>query len=103
MDGAIVAAAWWLAWKLRFDRGLPVYYERYLEWDVVLAVVGIKLPVFAAAGFYNRWWRYVSTRDMWSALRGCAFASVAVFLVFTLFELHRVRVPSGTSVVSGQS
>ena len=45
-------------------------YERYLEWDVVLAVVGIKLPVFAAAGFYNRWWRYVSTRDMWSALRG---------------------------------
>ena len=95
VDGAIVAAAWWLAWKLRFDRGLPVYYERYLDWDVVLAVVGIKLPVFAAAGFYNRWWRYVSTRDMWSALRGCAFASVAVFLVFTLFELHRVRVPSG--------
>ena len=95
VDGAIVAVAWWLAWKLRFDRGLPRYYDRYLEWDIVLLVVAIKLPVFAAAGFYNRWWRYISTRDMWGALRGCAFASVAVFLVFTLFELHRVRVPSG--------
>ena len=95
VDGLIVAAAWWLAWKLRFDRGLPRYYDRYLEWDLVLLVVAIKLPVFALAGFYNRWWRYVSTRDMWSALRGCAFASIAVFLVFTLFELHPVRVPSG--------
>ncbi|HEU0337335.1 MAG TPA: nucleoside-diphosphate sugar epimerase/dehydratase [Gaiellaceae bacterium] len=95
VDAAIVAVAWWLAWKLRFDRGLPRYYDRYLEWDIVLLVVAIKLPVFAAAGFYNRWWRYISTRDMWGALRGCAFASVAVFLVFTLFELHRVRVPSG--------
>jgi FlaA1/EpsC-like NDP-sugar epimerase len=95
VDAAIVAVAWWLAWKLRFDRGLPRYYDRYLEWDIVLLVVAIKLPVFAAAGFYNRWWRYISTRDMWGALRGCAFASVAVFLVLTLFELHRVRVPSG--------
>jgi FlaA1/EpsC-like NDP-sugar epimerase len=95
VDAAIVALAWWLAWKLRFDQGRPRYYDRYADWDLVLLVVGIKLPVFAALGFYNRWWRYVSTRDMWGALRGCAFASIAVFLVFTLFELHRVRVPTG--------
>jgi FlaA1/EpsC-like NDP-sugar epimerase len=28
-------------------------------------VVAIKLVVFVLFGFYNRWWRYVSTRDMW--------------------------------------
>jgi FlaA1/EpsC-like NDP-sugar epimerase len=95
VDGAIVAAAWWLAWKLRFDRGLPRYYDRYLDWDLVLLVVGITVPVFALSGFYNRWWRYVSTRDMWSLLRGCVLSTIAVFLVFTLFEVHRVRVPSG--------
>jgi FlaA1/EpsC-like NDP-sugar epimerase len=94
-DGAIVAVAWWLAWHLRFDQGRPRYYDRYLDWELVLLVVGLKLPVFAASGFYNRWWRYVSTRDMWAAVRGVAVASVAVFGVFTLFELHRVRVPSG--------
>ena len=47
------------------------------------------------SGFYNRWWRYVSTRDMWAAFRGVVLASVAVFLVFTLFDVHRVAVPRG--------
>jgi len=95
VDAAIVAVAWVLAWNLRFDSDWPRYYDRYLTWELVLLVIALKLPVFAFSGFYNRWWRYVSTRDMWSALRGAALASVAVFLVFTLFEVHRVRVPSG--------
>jgi FlaA1/EpsC-like NDP-sugar epimerase len=94
VDAALVAAAWWLAWNLRFE-ARPVYYDRYLDWEIVLLVVAIKLPVFALSGFYNRWWRYVSTRDMWGALRGVVLASVAVFLVFTLFDVHRVAVPRG--------
>ncbi|HEX3290150.1 MAG TPA: nucleoside-diphosphate sugar epimerase/dehydratase [Gaiella sp.] len=95
VDALLVAGAWWLAWSLRFDQVRPVYYDRYLEWPIVLLVVAIKLPVFALSGFYNRWWRYVSTRDMWAALRGVVLASIAVFLVFTLFDVHRVAVPRG--------
>jgi FlaA1/EpsC-like NDP-sugar epimerase len=95
VDAALVVAAWWLAWNLRFDEGRPVYYDRYLQWSIVLLVVGIKLPIFALSGFYNRWWRYVSTRDMWAAARGVVLGSVAVFLVFTLFDIHRVAVPRG--------
>jgi FlaA1/EpsC-like NDP-sugar epimerase len=95
VDALLVAGAWWLAWSLRFDQVRPVYYDRYLEWPIVLLVVGIKLPVFALSGFYNRWWRYVSTRDMWTAFRGVVLASIAVFLVFTLFDVHRVSVPRG--------
>ena len=94
VDAVLVAAAWWLAWSLRFEHR-PVYYDRYLDWSIVALVVAIKLPVFALGGFYNRWWRYVSTRDMWGAFRGVVLASVAVFLVFTLFEVHRVNVPRG--------
>jgi FlaA1/EpsC-like NDP-sugar epimerase len=94
-DAAIIAAAWYLAWQLRFDQGRPVYYDRYLDWEIVLLVIAIKLPVFALSGFYNRWWRYISTRDMWAAVRGVAFASVTTFLVFTLFEIHPARVPTG--------
>ncbi|HET9288530.1 MAG TPA: nucleoside-diphosphate sugar epimerase/dehydratase [Gaiella sp.] len=90
-----MAGAWWLAWNLRFDQVRPVYYDRYLEWPIVLLVVGIKLPVFGLCGFYNRWWRYVSTRDMWGAFRGVVLASVALFLVFTLFDIHRAAVPRG--------
>ena len=95
VDAAIVATAWWLAWSLRFDQGRPVYYDRYLDWSIVLLVVAVKLPVFALSGFYNRWWRYVSTRDMWAVLRGVVLGSIAVFLVFTLFNVHRVAVPRG--------
>ena len=94
VDALLVAAAWWLAWSLRFEHR-PVYYDRYLDWSIVALVVAIKLPVFALSGFYNRWWRYVSTRDMWTAFRGVVLASIAVFLVFTLFEIHRVNVPRG--------
>ncbi len=94
VDALLVAAAWWLAWSLRFEHR-PVYYDRYLDWSIVALVVAIKLPVFAFSGFYNRWWRYVSTRDMWTAFRGVVLASIAVFVVFTLFEIHRVNVPRG--------
>jgi FlaA1/EpsC-like NDP-sugar epimerase len=94
VDALLVALAWWLAWSLRFE-DRPVYYDRYLDWSIVALVVAIKLPVFALSGFYNRWWRYVSTRDMWGAFRGVVLGSIAVFLVFTLFDVHRAAVPRG--------
>ena len=95
VDAGIVALAWWLAWHLRFDQARPIYYDRYLDAEIVLLVVAIKLPVFVLSGFYNRWWRYVSTRDIWGALRGVGFATLAVYLVFTVFSIHRASVPRG--------
>jgi FlaA1/EpsC-like NDP-sugar epimerase len=95
VDACLVAGAWWLAWSFRFDQVRPVYYDRSLDWSIILLVVGLKLPVFALSGFYNRWWRYVSTRDMWAAFRGVVLGSITVFLVFTLFDIHRVAVPRG--------
>jgi FlaA1/EpsC-like NDP-sugar epimerase len=98
VDGALVALAWILSWYIRFD-ARPRYYDRYLEWDVVLGVVAIMLPVFVAFGFYNRWWRYVSTQDMWGVLRGVVTAVVAAFLVFTLLDFHPAAVPRGIWIV----
>ncbi len=100
VDAALIAAAWVLSWYVRFEGDTrPVYYDRYLDWDVVLLVVGITLPVFVAFGFYNRWWRYVSTRDMWGAVRGVTVAVIAVFLVFTLLDFHPAKVPRGIWIV----
>jgi FlaA1/EpsC-like NDP-sugar epimerase len=100
VDAALVAAAWILSWYVRFEGdSRPVYYDRYLEWDVVVLVVGIMLPVFAAFGFYNRWWRYVSTRDMWDAVRGVAVAGIAAFLVFAVLDFHPAEVPRGIWIV----
>jgi FlaA1/EpsC-like NDP-sugar epimerase len=100
VDAALVAAAWVLSWYVRFEGDTrPVYYDRYLEWDVVVLVVAVMLPVFVAFGFYNRWWRYVSTQDMWGALRGVAAAVIAAYLVFTLLDFHPAKVPRGIWIV----
>ena len=92
-DLAIVVAAWFLAFRLRFDTDMPVYYERYVSWEILGLVAAIKLSVFALSGFYNRWWRYVSTRDMWGAARGVLAASFVTFLIFTFFEVHDAGCP----------
>jgi FlaA1/EpsC-like NDP-sugar epimerase len=98
-DAFIVALAWWLAFELRFDNGMPVYYRALFErtiWFVIL----IKLAVFVVAGFYNRWWRYVSTRDMWGAARGVLAASLAAYLtVYLVSPVRNVRLPRSVAVM----
>ena len=92
-DAALVAAAWYLAFELRFDRGIPVFYETLFE-RTILIVVGIKLVVFILFGFYNHWWRYVSTRDMWRIVRGVTVACVvADLIVYLVSPVSHVRLP----------
>jgi FlaA1/EpsC-like NDP-sugar epimerase len=92
-DAAIVAVSWFLAFELRFDHGLPVYYDTLLRRTILLVVV-IKVAVFLLFGFHRRWWRYVSVRDMWSAARGVVVASlVADVTVYFASPVHNVRLP----------
>ncbi|HVP74721.1 MAG TPA: nucleoside-diphosphate sugar epimerase/dehydratase [Gaiellaceae bacterium] len=92
-DAAIVAVSWVLAFELRFDHGLPVYYDTLLR-RTILIVIAIKLAVFIMFGFHRRWWRYVSVRDMWSAARGVVVASlVADVTVYFVSPVHGVRLP----------
>ena len=93
VDGLLVAAAWWLAFQLRFDHGVPVYYRTLLEETVVL-VVAVKLAVFVGFGFYNRWWRYVSVQDMWRVVLGVALASLLAGLaVYLVSPVTGIRLP----------
>jgi FlaA1/EpsC-like NDP-sugar epimerase len=84
-DAALIVAAWRLTFFLTFDKQTPIYYRHLLSWQVITVVVVIKLAVFILFGFYNRWWRYVSTRDMWSAARGVTVACLAADLVLYAF------------------
>jgi FlaA1/EpsC-like NDP-sugar epimerase len=98
-DAGLVALAWFLAFELRFDHGVPVYYDTLFR-RTVLIVVGIKLLVFILFGFYDRWWRYVSTRDMWSAARGVTIASlVAGVTVYFASPVSQVRLPRSIAVM----
>ena len=93
VDGAIVAFSWWVAFQLRFDHGLPPKYSLLFNRTIWL-VVGIKLIVFIAFGFYNRWWRYVSIRDMWATARGVVVACILADLtVYLAAPVHGFRLP----------
>jgi FlaA1/EpsC-like NDP-sugar epimerase len=84
-DAVLITAAWWLAFFLRFDQSVPVFYQHLLSWQVFALVIAIQLGTFVLFGFYNRWWRYVSTRDMWGALRGVTVACVLTDLALYAF------------------
>jgi FlaA1/EpsC-like NDP-sugar epimerase len=101
-DGALIAVAWLLAFQLRFDSfgKIPPFYEKLVNWETVLLVVGIKLVVFTTFGFYNRWWRYVSTRDMWGAARGVTVACLSASLVVYFFPpADTARLPRGVAIL----
>src|SRR4051812_27057575 len=99
IDAGIVALSWFLAFELRFDQGLPVYYDTLLR-RTILVVVVIKVAVFLLFGFHRRWWRYVSVHDMWSAARGVIVASlVADVTVYFASPVHNVRLPRSIAVM----
>jgi FlaA1/EpsC-like NDP-sugar epimerase len=98
-DAALVAAAWYLAFELRFDHGVRPYYATLFE-RTILIVVGIKLVVFVLFGFYNHWWRYVSTRDMWRIVRGVTVAClVADLTIYFASPVHGIRLPRSVAVL----
>ncbi|HLX31819.1 MAG TPA: nucleoside-diphosphate sugar epimerase/dehydratase [Gaiellaceae bacterium] len=99
VDAGIVVASWWLAFSLRFDGRWPHEYVTLFR-RTILIVLAIKLVVFVAFGFYNRWWRYVSIRDMWAAARGVLAASVVVDLtVYFASPVHTLRLPRSIAVI----
>jgi FlaA1/EpsC-like NDP-sugar epimerase len=98
-DAGLIALAWYLAFELRFDHGVPRYYDTLFR-RTVLIVIGIQLVVFILSGFYDRWWRYVSIRDMWSAARGVTIAALLSSLTVYFFSpVAQVRLPRSVAIM----
>ena len=97
VDGALVALAWLLAFKLRFDRGVPPRYEDLL-WVTVAPVVGLSLVIFALGGMYQKWWRYLGRADYQGVLRSVLLATVAMAAYIAL--LHPATIQVGAREVA---
>ena len=99
VDTALCTAAWYLAFRLRFDPKIPPYYETLFTRTIWIVVL-IQVAVFVLFGFYNRWWRYVSTRDMWGAARGVTVAClVSSIVVYFADPVSQVRLPRSVAVM----
>src|SRR5262249_1006693 len=94
IDGCIFALAWWLAFALRFDSGVPERY-RTLLWGTILFVVPGKLIVFALFRVYHKLWRFVDQKDFEQIFQAAAICTAGLVVALFLFA------PGGTDPPRG--
>ncbi len=84
VDACLIALAYYLAFVLRFDAGIPGRYEDLLA-ETVAFVVPLKLVIFAAFGLYSKLWRFVDQADFESIVKAVVVSSfVLIGLLFLL-------------------
>ncbi len=92
VDACLFGLAYYLAYVLRFDEGIPLKYDRLL-WDTIFLIVAMKLLIFALFGLYSKLWRFVDQRDFQTILKAMVVATVAVLAVLFVFSIGRVDPP----------
>jgi FlaA1/EpsC-like NDP-sugar epimerase len=99
-DGALVALAFYLAFRLRFldQSDLPHRYWILFAQSVGFVVV-TKLVVFAAFGLYQKWWRYVSGRDFVQIVRAVTVSSAILVVAFTVIRPFAHNLPRSVAVM----
>src|ERR671931_651236 len=84
VDACLLALAYYLAYVLRFDSGIPHRYQELLG-DTIVFVVAMKLVVFALFGLYSKLWRFVDQKDFEAIVKAAVASSVV--LIAGLFAL----------------
>jgi len=99
VDGALVALAYWLAYRLRFDgpSAVPLRFQDLFAATLPPVVIGSML-VFAAFGLYAKWWRYVTQRDYVRILQAIVVATLLLPAYIALVK--PVTTTSGSAGVS---
>jgi len=97
-DAGLVAAAYWLAFALRFDQGIPDRYSDLLWQTIAFVTVG-KVAIFAAFGLYQKWWRYVGLRDFESILKAVVTASLVMVGVLYVWSPTDSDLPRSIAVM----
>jgi FlaA1/EpsC-like NDP-sugar epimerase len=97
VDGVLVALAYFLAFRLRFDDNVPRRYDHLFN-STVLWVVGVSLVVLAAFGLYERLWTFVGQRDYEGVVKSVVVSTLTVVGAIAL--LHPVQTSSRGSLSS---
>jgi FlaA1/EpsC-like NDP-sugar epimerase len=99
MDGVMVALAYELAYRLRFDAGIPHRYElllnRTIAWTVAASMV-----IFVLFRLYQKWWRYVTGRDYVSIAQAIVVATLSLLAFVATTHPVKVRSEQGFTTVT---
>ena len=94
VDACLVALAYYLAFVLRFDAGIPDRYGDLMV-DTVAFVVVAKLALFAAFGLYSKLWRFVDQTDFESIVKAVVVSSFVLIAGLFLLSLGASDPPRG--------
>jgi len=88
VDAVLVAVAWYGTYVVGFQIQRNPGWDAYWK-QTILIVVAIKIICLAGFGAYNKWWRYLSLRDLNALLRAVAIASIALLVAFSIVKFPR--------------
>jgi FlaA1/EpsC-like NDP-sugar epimerase len=109
LDAGLVALAYYLAYRLRFDGGIPPVYMDLFWRTFAFAIVG-SLLCFVAVGMYRHWMRYSSQGEYLKIAEGVVLAVLALIgyvaavqpqLIMTGSGFVTRSVPTGVLVLFG--
>src|SRR3954454_21329072 len=104
IDGALVALAYFLAYRLRFDQGVPDRYQHLFE-ATIWWVVPSSLVIFVLFRMEQKWWRYVGQSDYLAILEAVTISTLAlagfVALTHPVTVVSRVGGEVAVSVPTG--
>src|SRR3954466_12926429 len=94
IEAALLALAYYLAYVLRFDSGIPHRYELLLQ-DTIVVTVAMKLAIFALFGLYSKLWRFVDQKDFETILKAVVVSSVGGIVFLFVFSIGKHDPPRG--------
>jgi len=88
VDAALLALAYWLAYMLRFDEGIPHRYQELLT-ATIWITVPMQVAIYAAFGLYSKLWRFVDQKDFEAILKATIVSTAGLIVVLFLFSIGR--------------
>ena len=77
LDAGLAALAYYLAYRLRFEGGIPARYQDLFESTITFVICGSVFS-FALLGLYRHWMRYSSQREYLQIVQAVAVSVIAL-------------------------
>ena len=94
LDAGLVALAYYLAYRLRFDGGIPERYDDLFSRTITFAICG-SVTTFALFGLYRHWMRYSSQREYLQIAQAVAVSVFALVGYVAVVQPKLISTPEG--------
>jgi FlaA1/EpsC-like NDP-sugar epimerase len=99
LDAGLAALAYFLAYRLRFEGGIPARYDNLFERTITFVICG-SVFVFALFGLYRHWMRYSSQREYLQIAQAVAVSTFALIGYVVIVQPVLVTTPEGDVAVT---